>query len=124
MRSIFAQHSIPKVVFSDDIFKTFSKSWNFIHKTSSPKFPQSVCNEFVEGAIQNIKETLRKCREDNSGSYLAMLALRTTKYSSGTTTSVADEKKVANTNTFAKRKCKHQNKTQETNCQPIQRFNH
>ena len=39
-------------------FKKFSKSWDFIHKTSSPKFPQS--SGFVERTIQTIKETLRK----------------------------------------------------------------
>ena len=66
-------------------FKIFSKSWNFIHKTSSLKFPQS--NGFVEIAIQTIMETLRKCREDNNDPYLVMSVLRTTKNSSGTATS-------------------------------------
>ena len=92
MRSIFARHGIPKVVFSDNgpqysshEFKKFSKSWDFIHKTSSPEFPQS--NRFVERAIQTIKQTLRKCREDDSDPYLTILALRTTKNSSGTSAS-------------------------------------
>ena len=63
MKSIFAQHRIPKVVFSDNgsqysshELKRFSKSWDFIHKTSSPEFPQS--NGFVERAIQTIKKTV------------------------------------------------------------------
>ena len=63
-----------KVVFSDNgpqysshEFKKFSKSWEFIHKNSRPEFPQS--NRFVERAIQTIKETLQKCREDNSDPY-------------------------------------------------------
>ena len=92
MRRIFARHGIPKVVFSDNgpqysshEFKKFSKSWDFIRKTSSPEFPQS--NGFVERAIQTIKKTLHKCREDDSTPYLAMLALRTTKDSSGTSAS-------------------------------------
>ena len=93
MKSVFAQHVIPKVlVFSDNgsqcslhEFNKFSKSWEFIHKNSCPKFPQS--DGFVERAIQTIKETLRKYREDNSDPYLVMLALRTTKNSSGTSTS-------------------------------------
>ena len=92
MISIFAQHGIPKVVFSDNgpqyssyEFKKFSKSRDFIHKTSSPEFPQS--NGFVERAIQTIKKTLTKCREDDSDPYLDMLALRTTKNSSGTSAS-------------------------------------
>ena len=93
MRSIFARHGIPKVVFIDNglqysshEFKKFSKSWDFIHKTSSPKFRQG--NGFVERAIHTIKKTPRKCREDDSDIYLAMLVLRTTKNSSGTFASV------------------------------------
>ena len=89
MRSIFARHGIPKVVFSGNgpqynshDLKKFSKSWDFIHKTSSPEFPQS--NEFVERAILTIKKTLRKCREDDSDPCLAILVLRKTKNSSGT----------------------------------------
>ena len=92
MRSTLVRHGIPKVVFSDNgsqysshEFKKFSKSWDFIHKTSSPEFPQS--NEFVERALQTIKKTLRKRREDDSDPYIAMLALRTTKNSSGTSAS-------------------------------------
>ena len=92
MRSIFARHDIPKVVFSDNEpqyssreFKKISKSWDFIHKTSRPEFPQS--NGFVEKAIQTIKKTLRKCREDDIDPYLAMLALHRTKSSSGTSAS-------------------------------------
>ena len=81
MTSIFARYGIPKVFY----FKIFSKSWNFIHKTSSLKFPQS--NGFVEIVIQTIMETLRKCREDNSDPYLVMSVLRTTKNSPGTATS-------------------------------------
>ena len=51
-----------------------------MQKKSIPKFPQS--NEFVERAIQTIKKTLQKRKEDDSDSYLAILALRTTKNSS------------------------------------------
>ena len=52
-----------------------------MHKTCYPGFPQS--NGFVERAIQTIKKTLRKRREDDNDPYLAMLPLRTTKNSSG-----------------------------------------
>ena len=38
----------------------------------------------MERAIQTIKKTLQKCREDDSDPYLSMLALRTTKNTSGT----------------------------------------
>ena len=74
-----------------------------IHKTSSPEFPQS--NVFVEEAIQTTKKTLRKCREDNSGPQLAMLALRATRNSFDTFAS-----ELLNTSTFVKRKRKHQMK--------------
>ena len=47
-KSIFVQHGIPKIVFSDNgpqyssnEFKNFSKSWDFIHQTSTPEFLQS-----------------------------------------------------------------------------------
>ena len=47
MKSIFAKNGIPKIVFSDNgpqysshEFKKFSKSWDFIHKTSSPEFSE------------------------------------------------------------------------------------
>ena len=92
MINIFARHGIPKIVFSDNgpqysshEFKKFSKSWDFIHKSSSTEFPQS--NGFVERGIQTIKKTIGKCGDDNSDLYLAMLALRTTKNSSGTSAS-------------------------------------
>ena len=92
MGSIFAQHGINKVVFSDNRpkyssqkFKTFSKSWDFIQRTFSPTFPQS--NRFWERAIQNNNKTLRKCKEDDSHLYLAILSLHTTKHSSGTSPS-------------------------------------
>ena len=92
MRSIFERQGIPKVVFSDNgpqyslhELKKFSKSWDFMHKTSSPEFPQS--NGLVERSIQTIKKILRKCIEHDSDPYLAMLALHTTKNSSATSES-------------------------------------
>ena len=92
MRSIFARYAIPKVVFNDNgpqssshDFKKYFKLWDFIHKTFSLEFPKS--NGFLERAIQTVNKMLRKYREDNSDPYLAMLALRTTKNSSGTSAS-------------------------------------
>ena len=59
MISIFAKHSIPKVIFSDNrpqyssqSFKTFSKLWDFTQSSSIPKFLQS--NRFLETAIRTI----------------------------------------------------------------------
>ena len=68
---------MPKVVFSDNgpqcsshKFKKLSKLWDFIHKTFSPQFPQS--NGFEERAIQAIKKTLHKCRQNDRDPYLAI----------------------------------------------------
>ena len=95
MRSTFSRHDISKVVISDNglqytshEFKKFSKSWDFhwdIRKTYSPESSQS--NGFVDRPIQIIKITLRKCRENNSDSYLAMVALHITKNSCSTSVS-------------------------------------
>ena len=92
MRSIFARHAVPKVVFNDNgpqysshDFKKYFKLRDFIHKTFSPEFPKS--NGFLERAIQTVNKTLWKYRADNSDPYLVMLALRTAKNSSGTSTS-------------------------------------
>ena len=59
MISIFAKHSIPKVIFSDNrpqyssqSCKTSSKSWDFSQRSSIPKFLQS--NRFLERAIRTI----------------------------------------------------------------------
>ena len=71
----------------------------------------------MDRAIETIKKTLQKCREDDSDPssthnqkqvwYLHLW--------------VAVEKKVGSTSTFAKRKRKHQNETQETYTQSILR---
>ena len=56
-----------------------------MHKTSSLEFPQGT--GFVERAIQIIKETLRKSKDDDDDPYLAILGLRTNKNSSCISTS-------------------------------------
>ena len=55
IKSIFARHGIPEIVISDngpqyssEEFHQFSTIWGFVHKTSSPTYPQS--NGFVETA--------------------------------------------------------------------------
>ena len=81
-KSIFSRHGIPLTVISDNgpqyasyQYRNFAKQWDFEHITSSPEYPQS--NGLVERTIQTIKNTLRKCRDDESDPYLALLALRT-----------------------------------------------
>ena len=82
-KGVFARQGIPKVVFSDNgpefdslESKDFSKRWDFVHDTSSPKFPQS--NGQVERTIQTVKRTLKKAAASHQDPYLALLAIRTT----------------------------------------------
>lgn len=65
MKVIFAQHGIPDIVVSDNgpqfrsnEFKQFAKEWNFCHRTSSPKYPQS--NGEAEQGVKRAKEILRQ----------------------------------------------------------------
>ena len=92
-----------------------------ISKTSLP-VQSSLSKEFVKRTVPKIKKPLKKSREDDSGPYLPMLALRTTKKQLWyICPRVTDEKKVVNTSAFTTCKRKHPNETQETNSQPIQR---
>ena len=84
LKSIFARHGIPNEVISDNgpqyssqLFKQFAQNYNFTHKTSSPKFPQS--NGEAERAVKTIKDILLK----NEDPYLGLLAYRTTGLHSG-----------------------------------------
>ena len=83
LKSIFARHGTPKVVFSDNgpQFQQFTRSafqqvaheWGFEHRTSSPRYPQS--NVFVEVAVRIIKRSLKK----TSDRYIALQSYRATK---------------------------------------------
>ena len=81
-KHLFSKYGIPKVVISDnateftaDTFKTFSKQWDFKHKTSSPQYPKS--NEQIERTIQTIKKSIKKALKGNDDRYLALSAVRT-----------------------------------------------
>ena len=68
------------------------------HGNSYTRLPPlcSQSNGFVERAIQTITKTLRKQKEDDSDSYLAILVLHPTKNSCYIHLRVADEIKVTN----------------------------
>lgn len=77
IKSIFARHGIPlKVVsdngpqFSSDHFKQFANAWQFEHRTSSPRYPQS--NGLVERSVGILKGLLNKSDDP----YLALLNYR------------------------------------------------
>lgn len=51
--------------------------WNFEHKTSSPRYPQS--NGFAKRFVGIVKQMLKKCKyNDRKNIYLALLELRNT----------------------------------------------
>ena len=86
-KSLFSKFGIPAKVMSDngpqfssEEYKNFSKTWNFTHVTSSPNFPQS--NGFAERMVQTAKKLLKKCEEDGTDPYLAILEYRNTPISS------------------------------------------
>lgn len=83
MKSVFARHGIPLIVYSDNelqfknqYVKDFAKEWGFEHKTSSPRFPQS--NSMAERYVGIIKNTLKKSACDGKDPYLSLLELRNT----------------------------------------------
>ncbi|UYV83430.1 K02A2.6-like [Cordylochernes scorpioides] len=82
-KSIFARHGIPEEVRSDNRpqfgleFKRFAKEYGFHHITSSPRFLQS--NDFIESMVKNIKNKLKKGRDQ----YISLLGYRTAPLENG-----------------------------------------
>lgn len=81
VKAIFARFGIPRVVISDNgpqfassDFKTFAKTWDFEHKTSSPEYPKA--NGMAESAVKAVKQIFKKAYKMNEDPYLALLALR------------------------------------------------
>ena len=83
LKSVFARQGIPDTVISDNgpqfssaDFKRFAETWEFEHVTSSPRFPQS--NGQAESCVKTVKKLIKKCREDDTDPYIALLELRNT----------------------------------------------
>ena len=79
MKSMFSRHRIPEVLISDHgpqyaarEFEEFAKSYDFVHKTSSPYHPQG--NGEAERAVKTVKKLLKGSKDP----LLAMLSYRTT----------------------------------------------
>lgn len=62
--------------FSSKEFQTFQQTWNFKHKTYSPRFPRA--NGLAERNVQLAKKILRKCWVGNPDIYLDLLNFRNT----------------------------------------------
>jgi len=84
IKSVFSCYGVPKVLRSDngpcyssDLFKEFAKEWGFIHRTSSPRYPES--NGMAERAVGTIKTLWSKSSDKDS----ALLAYRATPLISG-----------------------------------------
>lgn len=87
LKSFFARHGTPEVVFTDNgpqfrkiqgsEFQKFAESWGFEHRTSSPRYPQS--KGFVEVAVGIIKRSLKKTGD----SYVPLQAYRSTPLGNG-----------------------------------------
>lgn len=81
MKSVFARHGIPQVVFNDNgpcyscrEFQKFAEEYDFKHVTSSPLFAQS--NGKAEKGVHIVKQLLKKARDGNTDPYLVLLSYR------------------------------------------------
>lgn len=84
LKELFSTHGIPDIIvsdngpqFSSDAFRLFTTEYDFIHVTSSPKYPRA--NGEVERAVRTVKALLRK----NEDPYPALLAYRSTPLQNG-----------------------------------------
>ncbi|XP_062576513.1 uncharacterized protein K02A2.6-like [Saccostrea cucullata] len=83
MKAQIARHGIPDVIISDNgppfnsrEFQDFAEKYEFEHRTSSPRYPQS--NGKAENAVKIAKALMRKCVLDKKDPFLALLDWRNT----------------------------------------------
>lgn len=93
LKAHFARQGIPDVLISDNgpqyssqEFQAFSGKWEFVHRTSSPGYPQS--NGKAESAVKTAKRIMQKAAAAGQDPYLAILDHRNTP-SQGVNTSPA-----------------------------------
>ena len=84
LKKLFSTHGIPDIIVSDngpqftsDAFRLFTTEYDFVHVTSSPKYPRA--NGEVERAVRTVKALLRK----NEDPYPALVAYRSTPLQNG-----------------------------------------
>ena len=84
LKQVFSRHGICDAFYTDNgrqfvskDFSHFTNSWNFLHITSSPHYPQS--NGEAERAVQTVKNILTKCEDE----YLGILSCRNTPLACG-----------------------------------------
>ena len=82
MKQHFARYGIPQILVSDNAqfasaeFRAFTNDYNIQHDTSSPGHSRS--NGKAESAVKAAKKLVKKCAEEGSDPYKAMLELRNT----------------------------------------------
>ena len=79
LKKIFSRHGIPETLISDNgpqyassEFTDFARSYDFRHKTSSPRYAQS--NGHAERAVKTVKKLLNETEDPN----MALLSYRST----------------------------------------------
>lgn len=77
----FSVHGSPHLLLSDNgtqytsqRFKDFASTWDFVHVTSSPEFPQA--NELAEKSVSSAKRLLEKSKRDQTDIFLNILNIR------------------------------------------------
>ena len=77
----FSVHGSPHLLLSDNgtpytsqRFKDFASTWDFVHVTSSPEFPQA--NGLAEKAVSSAKKLLEKSKRDQTDVFLNILNIR------------------------------------------------
>lgn len=83
LKELFGTQGVPELMYTDNgpqfsclSFQKFSQDWSFRHVTSSPTYAQS--NGFAERAVQTVKNTMKKAKQDDMDTEFALLCLRTT----------------------------------------------
>ena len=83
LKAHFARWGCPELLctdngppFNSSEFRRFSTLYEFEHRTSSPRYPQS--NGKSENAVRTVKRLMQKALEAHSDPYLALLDLRNT----------------------------------------------